>query len=54
LVDYEKLHERLLATGKSFGGEAVLMIEHIVKTDEIEHTEQYHVYRRAGNLASPN
>jgi len=31
LVDYEKLHERLLATGKSFAGEAVLMIEHMEK-----------------------
>jgi hypothetical protein len=55
LVHYDKLHERLVSTGKFFVGEAVLMIEHMEKIGEIEQTEQYHVYRmREGNLASPD
>jgi hypothetical protein len=46
LVDYDKLQQRLVSTGKFFVGEAVLMIEHMEKIGEIEHTEHYHVYRR--------
>jgi hypothetical protein len=46
LVDYDKLQQRLVSTGKFFVGEAVLMIEHNEKIGEIEQTEQYHVYRR--------
>ena len=42
MVSYDKLQERLISTA----GEAVLMIEHMEKTDEIEQTEHYHVYRR--------
>jgi hypothetical protein len=54
-VNYDKLQEGLVSTGKFFVGEAVLMIEHMVKIGEIEQTEQYHVYRRrGGNLASPD
>jgi hypothetical protein len=51
LVDYEKLHERLLSIGKFYAGEAVLMIEHMEKSGKIEQTEHYHVYRR--RAASP-
>jgi hypothetical protein len=55
LIHHDKLHERLVSTGKFFVGEAVLMIEHMEKIGEIEQTEQYHVYRmREGNLASPD
>ncbi|MFL6343480.1 MAG: hypothetical protein ACJ72U_18295 [Nitrososphaeraceae archaeon] len=46
LVDYEKLQERLLSTGKFYAGDAVLMIEYMEKISEIEQTERYHVYRR--------
>jgi hypothetical protein len=53
LVHYEKLHERLISTGKFYAGEAVLMIEHMEKIGEIEQTEQYHVYKRR-MTASPN
>ncbi|MFL6413967.1 MAG: helix-turn-helix domain-containing protein [Nitrososphaeraceae archaeon] len=53
LVNYDKLQERLVSTGKFFVGEAVLMIEHMEKIGEIEQTEKYHVYRRRGGyLAS--
>jgi len=55
LVRYDKLHERLVSTGKYFVGDAVLMIEHMEKIGEIEQTEQHHVYRRrGGNLGSPD
>jgi DNA-binding transcriptional ArsR family regulator len=55
LVNYDRLQERLVSTGKFFVGDAVLMIEHMEKIGEIEQTEQYHVYRmRQGNLASPD
>jgi hypothetical protein len=46
LVYYDKLQERLIATGKFDAGKAVLMIDHMEKTGKIEHTEQYHMYRR--------
>jgi hypothetical protein len=46
LVDYEKLQERLLSTGKFYAGDAVLIIEHMEKTAKIEQTGDYHVYRR--------
>jgi hypothetical protein len=39
------LQEGLVSTGKFYAGEAVLMIEHMEKTDKIEKTEQYNVYR---------
>jgi hypothetical protein len=52
LVDYDKLHGRLLSTGKFFAGEAVLMIEHMEKIGKIEQTENYHVYIRRRS-ASP-
>jgi hypothetical protein len=45
LVSYDKLQERLIATGKFYSGEAVLMIEHMEESGKIEQTEQYHVYR---------
>jgi hypothetical protein len=45
LVDYYKLQERLLSTGKFYAGEAVLMIEHIEKIGKIEQTGDYHIYR---------
>jgi hypothetical protein len=51
LVDHYKLHGRLLSTGKFYAGEAVLMIEHMEKIHKIEHTGDYHVYRRM--TASP-
>jgi hypothetical protein len=55
LVHYDKLHERLVSTGKFFVGDAVLMIEHMERIGEIEQTEQYHVYRRrGGDFASPD
>jgi hypothetical protein len=41
LVDYYNLQERLLSTGKFYAGEAVLMIEHMEKIDEMEPTEQF-------------
>jgi hypothetical protein len=46
LVDYNKLHGRLLSTGKFYAGEAVLMIEHMEKIGKIEQNGDYHVYRR--------
>ena len=46
LVHYDELQEGLISTGKFDAGEAVLMIEHMEKTGEIEQTEQYHMYRR--------
>jgi hypothetical protein len=46
LVSYDKLQERLIATGKLDVGESVLMIEYMEKIGEIQQTEQYHVYRR--------
>jgi hypothetical protein len=53
LVDYDKLHGRLLSTGKFYAGEAVLMIEHMEKIGKIEQTGDYHVYR-IKDSASPN
>ena len=52
LVHYNKLQERLVSTGKFDAGEAVLMIEHMEKIDEIQQTEQYHVYRRTKTASS--
>jgi hypothetical protein len=52
LVSYDKLQERLISTGKFYAGEALLMIEHMVRSGKIEHTEEYNVYRR--KPASPN
>ena len=52
-VNYDKLQERLISTGKFYAGEAVLMIEHMEKIGKIEKTEQYHVYR-SSNIASSN
>jgi DNA-binding transcriptional ArsR family regulator len=46
LVNYDKLQERLVSTGKFYAGEAVLMIEHLEKIGKIEQTDQYHMYRR--------
>jgi hypothetical protein len=45
LVEYNKLHERLVSTGQLFVGEAVLMIEHMEKIGRIEKTEHYNIYR---------
>jgi hypothetical protein len=47
LVSHDKLQEGLISTGKFYAGEAVLMIEHMIKTGKIEKTEQYHAYRVA-------
>jgi hypothetical protein len=44
-VDYHNLQERLLSTGKFYAGEAVLMIDHMVKEGKIEQTGDYHLYR---------
>jgi hypothetical protein len=46
LVAFDKLQERLIATGKLDAGGSVLMIEHMEKIGEIEQTEHYHLYRR--------
>jgi hypothetical protein len=46
LVSYDKLQERLISTGKFYAGEAVLMIEHMVKSGKIAQTEEYNVYTR--------
>jgi hypothetical protein len=54
LVQYDNIQERLIATGKFYAGEAVLMIERMEKIGEIEQTEQYHVYKRRMSAASPN
>lgn len=53
LVSYDKLQDRLIYAGKFYAGEAVLMIEHMVKSGKIEQTEEYNVYRRR-KPASPN
>jgi hypothetical protein len=45
LVDYENLRSRLISTGKFFAGDAVLMIEHMERTGQIEETG-FHLYRR--------
>ncbi len=45
LVDHYKLHGRLLSTGKFYAGDAVLMIEHMVKIGKIEKTENYNIYK---------
>jgi hypothetical protein len=47
LVDYYKLHQRLISTGKFYAGDAVLMIEYMEKICKMEKTEDYHVYRMA-------
>jgi hypothetical protein len=46
LVNYDKLQDRLVSTGKFFVGDAVLMIEYMEKIGEIEQTDQYHMHRR--------
>jgi hypothetical protein len=51
LVNYDKLQERLIATGKFYAGEALLMIEYMEKTGEIEQTGQFHMYRRISPAA---
>lgn len=45
LVEYDKLQERLVATGQFYVGEAILMIEHMEKLGRIEKAERYNVYR---------
>jgi hypothetical protein len=45
LVSYDLLQGGLISTGKFYAGEAVLMIEHMVKTGKIEQTESYNIYR---------
>jgi hypothetical protein len=45
LVSYDKLQERLIATGKFYAGESILMIEYMEEMGKIEQTEHYHVYR---------
>jgi hypothetical protein len=52
LVAFDKLQERLIATGKLDAGGSVLMIEHMEKIGEIEQTGDYHVYRTS-KPASP-
>jgi hypothetical protein len=47
LVDYDKLQQRLVSSGKFFVGDAVMMIEHTEKSGKIEQTGDYHVYRIA-------
>jgi hypothetical protein len=44
-VAYDKLQERLIATGKLDAGGSVLMIEHMEKTGKIEKTESYNIYK---------
>ena len=44
-VNYDKLQERLISTGKFYAGEAVLMIEHMEKIGKIEKIENYNAYR---------
>ena len=44
-VNYDKLQERLISTGKFYAGEAVLMIEHMEKIGIIEKTGDYNVYK---------
>ena len=41
LVNYGKLQERLISTGKFYAGDAVLTIERMERTGKIEQTEQY-------------
>ena len=45
LVNYDKLQERLISTGKLDAGGSVLMIQHMEKSGKIEKTENYNVYR---------
>jgi hypothetical protein len=45
LVNYDKLQERLISTGKLDAGGSVLMIDHMERTGKIEKTEDYNVYR---------
>jgi hypothetical protein len=44
LVTYDLLQGGLISTERLDAGGSVLMIEHILKTGKIEHTEHYHVY----------
>ena len=44
-MSYDKLQERLISISKLDAGESVLMIEHMERSDKIEQTERYHVYR---------
>jgi hypothetical protein len=46
LVNYDKLQERLISTGKFYASDAFMMIEHMEKSGEIEQTGDYHVYRK--------
>jgi hypothetical protein len=52
-VEYDKLQERLISTGKFFASEAFMMIEHMEQTGKIEQTGDYHLYRLK-KPASPN
>jgi len=52
LVAYDKLQERLISTGKFYAGEAVLMIEHMVKTRKIEKTENYNIYKIGNSVTT--
>ena len=45
VVDYEKLRLGLISTGKFFAGDAVLIIEHMKRTGQIQETD-FHRYRR--------
>ena len=45
LVDYEKIRLRLISTGKFFAGDAVIIIEQMVRTGKIVETS-FHLYRR--------
>jgi len=45
LVDYENLRLRLISTGKFFAGDAVLIIDYMERTGQIEETG-FHLYHR--------
>jgi hypothetical protein len=49
---YDKEQERLISTGKFYAGDAVLMIEHMVKTGKIEKTKNYNIYKIGKLLAT--
>jgi hypothetical protein len=52
LITYDRLQERLIATGKLDAGGSVLMIEHMERTGKIEKTEQWHAYRIGNSSTS--
>jgi hypothetical protein len=51
-VNYDKLQEGLISTGKFYAGEAVLMIEHMEKIGKIEKTENYNAYRIGNSVTT--